>query len=439
MTQATAPDERTRSRPEPPVWGQALRSLMPRAFRWVGHTALDVRIRGVEHFSNRPATLIVVNHKSNFDIVLLVPTLYLPWRGQGPMGRCAFVAGEHLFLPGYISEDLLAAPEPLRRLLYPVSVGPVLHGMGAYPVRQSDERQLVAHLRTIRALAGDVPLDRVFHEPPQAYLPGVPPGARVSDVLRARYHDALRTHYTFAIFQPWLRSELRREHVRAIRTCLDRYASILNAGDALALAPEGTFEREGKFEQIKAGLGRVVDRVAREMTVLPVNITYDSMTSGRTTAFVSVGEELRGVERWPRRLLEARVDRAIRSLNTVNLSQLAARALREQAASGATEVEEAALKERIMKEAKLLAEKGEMAVDPRLLEAQSFERRWKRFLRYASRQRMLDRVPRRRLSCNPAGFTTPPTQPPFLWAYCANELDSALGRESPPAEPASMD
>lgn len=152
-----------------------------------------------------PGTLIVANHKTDFDIVLLGPTIFWSNRGRGPGGRVAFVAAERMFLPGYVSDYILHGPRWLERLVYPANLSAVLQGIRAYPIGYLRSRKLKAHLRAVLETVGDIPVQDALARPVEEVIPGAPPHAPISRVLRYRYHAALDQEWGFSVLAPEIR------------------------------------------------------------------------------------------------------------------------------------------------------------------------------------------------------------------------------------------
>lgn len=414
--------------PRPPWWGRVLRRVLAQAFWLVGRTLFDVRVRGVERFGNRPATIVVCNHKTDFDVVLLAPTLYRASHGKGPIARLAFVAAERMFQPGYFSTYLVRRPRPLSRLLYGVNLSAVLQALHVYPIPKAHRRKLRAHLLEVLECAGDVPLGAITRRPPEELIPGVSGEARIRAVLRWRHHEALDAEHDFSIFTPMWGKALRERHLDHILRCLVRFAAILDEGDPVFFAPEGDLSVDGGFGEIKAGLVRLIRMAEREVTLLPVNFTYDFMTTGRPTAFLSIGEELDDVKSRPREQVEADVERAITGLGVVTLSQLASRAVRQRIARGEHAVDEDEWRGEVRREAERLAAHG-FSVDGRLLQDdERFGARWRRFIGYGLRKGLLERrdvelLPRAQAVAGPPGVPQAPSSP---WTYGENELNTIL-------------
>ena len=399
--------------PQPPWWGRALRRALALSFWLVGRTAFQVRVRGLEHFTNEPSTLIVTNHKSDFDLLLLVPALYRAYGGQGPIGRLAFVAAERMFQPSYFSTYLLPRPRWLSRLLYPVNLSAALQGLHAYPIAHARRRKLGAHLRALRALLGNAPLDVLFAQAPTDFLPGIFQGARIKDALGWRHVHALDVEYDFSIFKPELEKKLRERHVEGIFRDLSRFAALLDRGDPLFLAPEGDLSHDGSLGQLKAALPRLVGMTQAALKVLPVNFTYDTMTSGRATAFVSIGPQWDDVHSWSKAQLKTQVRQQIQSLGTITLPQLAAWCWSERAERGSIPLHD--FKTCIARKAMQLHQEG-FLLDERLLTPQAFERRWRQFLRYGRRKGLF--------KLRAGELTHAPVAP---WEYCQNEFQSIIG------------
>ena len=400
--------------PRVPWWGKLIRSWLAVAFPAAGHLLFDLRVEGRENFTNSPGTLIVANHKTDFDIVLLGPTIFWSNRGRGPGGRVAFVAAERMFLPGYVSDYILHGPRWLERLVYPANLSAVLKAIRAYPIGYLRSRKLKAHLRAVLETVGDIPVQDALARPVEEVIPGAPPHAPISRVLRYRYHAALDQEWGFSVLAPEIRKELRSRHVREVSESLRRFAAILDAGDSLYLAPEGGLETDGRFAEAKAGLFRII-ATARAPIVLPVNLTYDFMATGRIKVFLTIGKELHGVKGWPRARLEQEIIDEISRMGTVTFSQLAAAGMRRLADPDGI-IHAGKLRGEILRKGMELSRDG-LRVDPDLFDPDWFSRRWRRFLAYARRRRLFGLIGAWIVGDRDAMFA-----PGSPFTYAANEL-----------------
>jgi hypothetical protein len=175
--------------PHPPWWGRMIRRFLVSTFPIAQHILFDLTVTGLDNFTNSKGTLIVVNHKTDFDIILLGPTMYKA--GGKAAKRIAFVAAERMFLPGYISDYILHGPQWLRRLVYPANLSAILKAIRAYPIGYLNSRKLKAHLRTTLEIVGDMPIGEVFSRPIEEVIPGATANTPISRILRFRYHEAL--------------------------------------------------------------------------------------------------------------------------------------------------------------------------------------------------------------------------------------------------------
>ena len=411
------------SAPRPPWWGKLIRLFLAVTFPAAQRVLFDFQVDGQSNYTNTPGTLIVANHKTDFDIVLLAPTIFWSRYGRPPGGRIAFVAAERMFLPGYLSDYILHRPQWLRRLVYPANLSAVLQAIRAYPIGYLRVRKLKAHLRAVRDMVGDVPVGTVLSRPVEEVIPGADPDAPISHVLRFRYHEALDQEWEFSVLAPAIRRKLRTQHVQEIIAALTRFAAVLDAGDPLYLAPEGGLETDGKFDEAKAGLIRLVE-MARDPIVLPVNITYDFMTTGKQRVFLTIGEELRGVKEWSRHRLEREIITTVSRLGTITFSQLAAVGLRSLVTRGEL-VHIGDLKQEILQTALELADDG-YRVDTHVLTPGGFTRRWRQFVAYCTHNQLLEFMGPWILYDREALFGTGDNGRPSPWVYAANEFDTIV-------------
>ena len=409
--------------PHPPWWGKLIRYWLALSFPIAGHLLYDLTVVGVENFTNSPGTLIIANHKTDFDIVLLAPVIFWAHRGRGPAGRIAFVAAERMFLPGYLSDYILHRPDWLRRLIYPANLSAVLKAIRAYPIGYLHSRKLKAHLSAVLETAGDIPIGAALAKPVSDVIPGAPPDTPISRIFRWRYHTALDREWEFSVLAPKLRKELRVRHIEEIISSLSRFAAILDEGDTVYLAPEGGLETDGKFNEAKAGLSRLIS-MARDPVVLPVNLTYDFMDVGRQSVFITIGEEMSELKGMPARRIEQEVINTVSRLGTVTFSQLAARGMRRLAESDPL-VHAGDLQQEILREARWLADSDHW-VDPTIFDPAAFRRRWEKFVTYCTQRKLLQFegswiIYDRELLFG--GHMDGRVSP---WEYAVNELDTIL-------------
>lgn len=429
ISSQTAPVFRQPAQADLPWWGWALRRVLICAFWAFSRTVFDVHVRGLEHFTNQPATLVVANHKSDFDAVVLFPTLYWAFRGRGPTARSRFVAAESMFEPSYVSMYLMRYwPHWARRLLYPANLSAVLKALGAYPIPGSPSRKLNTHLRALLNKLADQPLGDLFDQPVADVFPGTDDTTTIRDVLRWRWHAALDQSWRLSGFTHDWAHAAKAIYLEDIQASLDHFTAALARGDDVFIAPEGMLESDGQFAGVKAGVSRLVRGAGRQVTLLPVNITYENMTTARSAVFVSIGQEVVGVEQWPRQAVEQHTARAIVAMNTITLQQLVAGALADTLQTEPRVVHEKEFTAGLFDQARALHVRG-MSVDNRLLHGRTFDRRWQQFVAYCQRRKLARRLSRQQILFEAESLPADATHQSVrcgAWRYCANELRSAM-------------
>jgi len=414
--------------PDPPWWGKAHRLLLYLSFWALAKVRLRLYVRGLDHLRNLPGTIVLSTHKCHWDAVAILSTLLVRSGFRGPLGRVSVVGTEVLFEPGVLAGLAVRRPQWLNRLVYRVNLRPVMHGMRWYPIAWAGRRLLRSHLTDVVELLGDLPFKEVFLDPADAGFPSVPPDTPVGSVIQWAYRDALYRVEPFSVFRPEVEEVLRQRHRARIADSLAFSASLLDHGEAIAISPEGGRSRDGYIRDIKSGPLQILQQTQREAAVLPLNVTYDLMTTGRIRAFLAFGPPLHGVRDMDRDRYETEVIRALATLGTVTLGQVASRAIRRHAKNERYEIPEAELKDAVIADARSLADRG-LEVDPLLTGGREFERRWNRFVAYCRREGLFERCDgilrfdrAKVLDESLSGrFQTRP------WVFACNELESMLG------------
>jgi 1-acyl-sn-glycerol-3-phosphate acyltransferase len=284
----------------PPPWGAVLRRALVHSFYAFSLFRFCVHVRGLEHCTNQSGTLVVCNHRSDYDMVVLPPLLIRTCGGDGPISRMAFVAADRLYGPGFVARDLLGGRWWARRLTYGLTVAPALEALRAYPIPWSMTRPLEQHLQLVRELVGDLELTAVFASNRQRWLPGAADDRRISDVLCWRYGEALARPTPLSAFRDEIRHALRRVQIDQIKRSLERFCEVLDDGDAVLMAPEGQVNHGSELRPIRAGVCRLLQGTRRPITMLPVSICYESGPGDRPHVFVDVRREVVGLEQLER-------------------------------------------------------------------------------------------------------------------------------------------
>jgi len=348
----------------------------------------DVKTRGVENYTRSPSTLVVYNHRRDADTPIIANVLF---GRQGPFSRAprpTFVAREDLFRPHFLANYLESWPSPIRALLSPLGLRPFLWALQAYPMRRIRERTLGEVLEDVLQLFGDLPLHDVLKpdwvERFAELTSGDPSQLTVRQALGSRFRPLLRQGYGLTKLA---RSRFRamKPHEReVIDSHLQLFVRLLERGETLQLAPEGAVSRDGGFARIRAGLHVLVNRPRTLVRVLPVGITYDFMTCGRSTVFVNVGQEMLNLRGLRPGEASAQVARAIWAQSTITASQLASQLLASVRSRGGHMITESELLQHVADEAERWSEAG-LYVDPRLLVRKEREKRMSEYIEHCVR------------------------------------------------------
>jgi 1-acyl-sn-glycerol-3-phosphate acyltransferase len=360
--------------------------------RYWMQASFHIQVRGLEHFSGSPATLVVANHRRDTDGPIIGTTL-LGQIDQLQAGTPpCFVAREDLFRGGFLRDYLTAWPAPLRELLAGIDVRPFLDAVNLYPMRRIRERTLGEVLEDTLATFGDLPLDQVLRQTWEARFRGISAESAgrlmISDVLGRRYRPLLRQPYGLMKLTRERFQGLRPYEERTIRSQLLRFVELLEHGAMVQLEPEGTISLDGSLGRLRGGLHILLNQARTPVRVLPVGIAYDFMTSGRQWVFVQFGRELPHLQGLSRRETTARVTQAMLACSTLTASLLASRWLLEVRSGGGGCITAAQLDEQVRAEAERLSLRG-AHVDPRLLESRQRTQRLAQYLEYCRRSATL--------------------------------------------------
>lgn len=416
-----------RKAPQPPWWGGAAKSFLIRILGTAVRFSVRLDAAGLEHARNAPGLVVVFNHKSDLDGPIIVPALYWHFRGRGPIGRTAFVGGEHIFQPGFLAGYVMPRPAWLRPLLFHVSPAAVMRAIRCYPVPMAKRRFLAAHLTDLLKAAGDLPLGDVLSRSPDTVFPGVAAGATVRYVLRGAYAIELFTLHDLNLFRPEIAEALIEYQRTTIRDAIDGFAAVLDEGDALTVAPEGALTPDGRIGRIKSGLQQIVQRTTRDLALLPMGVTYDFMSTGRPAAYLRIGSPVTGAKEWPAQEWPARVRRMLAQQTTVTLSQLAAQYVLEQARENVFSLGAASMKAELARRASAFAAEG-LHVASSLLQPAEFDQCWTRFLAYCHRHALATESNGTLTVYAPESSRVrhAPHVRVSPWVYAANELTELL-------------
>jgi 1-acyl-sn-glycerol-3-phosphate acyltransferase len=254
------------------------------------------RMVGAERLRLEPGVVLVCTHLSDADVPVLGGALYRDgglWR-DAEIARPSFAVANDLLVQGYLAGYPRGFPLPLRRLLWPLGIGPVMERwVRCMPVRFADRMRLVEALRRrpdlVLADALSAPLVEALLR--RAERLGRPAPVTGREVLDGAYADLLwqdvrRTDLDGAGF-----AELWEERLSESARDLRELIRLVRAGGALIVFPHGELSKDGAVGPLDERPVRFL-RSARAVAVQPLAIAHDALSRGRPRAFVGVGEAL---------------------------------------------------------------------------------------------------------------------------------------------------
>lgn len=397
------------------------------------HLLYDIEVHGLELDAGLPRTYFAITHKRDLDSIAPVP-LILAHRGWSALtGDVRFAMRADSMERGFLAR-LVLRPRWFSRLLRPIGVGPVLHGLGIYPIHSLRMRPAEEWLREALWADGDGRVDEWlapgFVERLAAAVGDDPvrlAALPVSRLLGWRFHLPLQDYIGQDIFAGKARRRAERRAVEAVKRTLAEQAEWLWQGGSIYSAPEGKFSPDGRFSPITGGFHRVLRAAPAETRVVPVAITYDYLTAGRMRMFVDLTPAIEQAPSLAPRELTAVLRGAWRRAARFHATLLGADFTAERAGTTFTTAD---LAEHLHWQAHELAAAGRH-VDVRLLSPPGAERQARKFLA-AARQHANVRpqrdghwvaLPPQPMPPVPLGRVGYPLAP---LAYARNELEEML-------------
>jgi len=325
--------------------------------------AFDLHTEGLGRYRQQPSTLVVVNHKRDSDSIIVPPLLM--FNGVRPIRPMWFAGREDMFVTGFLGLQP-PIPGPLRPLLARTNLTRVLHALHILPMRRFPERTLYEALDEFVRVIGDHPVSEVLAPPAVETL--APDGlgdAMVSTLLAWRNRSWWLRKASLRVFLPVWHDRLAALQRDVVDRQLRALAAVLDRGDALYLAAEGVLSSDGRLQQFRAGLRRILAIARGPVHCLPVGIAYDFMKPGRMRVFIAVGDEVPAAATAE---MERRVRAAVAALNTMTVSQLGSRILWDLVAGGTDTISRGQLRSAVLDLAAALQDEG-VRVDPALLDA----------------------------------------------------------------------
>ncbi len=362
-------------------------------FSFFSRLFFDIQVSGLENDPGTPHTYLAISHKRDLDAIVSIPPIFFHRGRRALAGAIQFALRADTFEKGYLAR-LLPRPRWLSRLLYPISVGPILRWLGAHPIEQLSLRSAVEWVRYLLHIEGDVRASEVFtpvflHEvAAEAHVPYQQlAGLHLSRLLTWRYYTALLPFYSPDILLEPARRRVERYLVQHIKQELNDLGTLLWTGNSLLTAPEGRLSPTGTLSPITSGLHRLLRLGPADLTILPISLMYDFMTTERPAIFIDIAPPILRPSSLPGHELDSRLQDAWRCSAHFTCTQLGSGFLVEANRAHATFTLDEAV-DAITHQALQLVEAGRR-VDPRLLQPHTARGRVQAFLLYAEQRGLI--------------------------------------------------
>jgi 1-acyl-sn-glycerol-3-phosphate acyltransferase len=361
------------------------------------YTLYDIRVEGITNFTASGATLITINHKRDLDVPIMSSTLHVRKTLFSNKRRMHFIAREDILQSGFLTAHFpifgFAGP-----VIHRINLKPIMIILQAHPISHLIRQRIGPLIRELQLRSPTVFIEEVFTRKGLSTIKTLLDDQHTDNIEHTTVNDFLgykfrRLHQqTIDIksFKTEYARSLRERTLKKVREQIHEIVRILDDGNICMLAPEGQISTDGRFWPVKSGLFRLVSMTTGNVKILPVNTTYDFMTDGRRSIYVSIGNELADIKALKKIELEELVQERIVTLGIVTISQLGSEFLLNMLDNNDASFDEQECVETIsrrVEEIKLL----NVNLDKRLHSLDTMKKRIRGFLRYCVNKGILEK------------------------------------------------
>jgi Acyltransferase len=344
-----------------------------------------VEIRGRKNYTFTPGTVMVCTHKRSSDIPVVLPRLYL-WKFPRRMKEFHSLyemTREDLFEDGFFI-NFVPKWNKYRRILTRISLSGYFDMLQARPIKTPDEQTISQLLHETKRVHGNLmavtalaPLwrKRIFGDHADN------PALTLADAIFQADLAIMQEFATPEMFNEPYAAEIRKRHRETLIKQMREFTRLLERGDTFFIHPEGEISLNGNYGKTKAALMRIVQNSRADITMLPVNVTYDYMDSIRPKAIANIGEQIQKVNQISKIDLANLIDAKLPALGLITMSGLGSRAILRLAEKGEKVIRRFQLRDIIWEDLNYLRDKG-AAIDSQIYNRQDFELRFSRFVTY---------------------------------------------------------
>jgi 1-acyl-sn-glycerol-3-phosphate acyltransferase len=234
--------------------------------------AFRIETHDPEGFRMEPGSLIVVTHRTENDVPVVIEEVYGRSRAWADRSqRLHFAARDDLFERGFFAGFPQRLPGWARRLVYPVAIERYLPMVRVHPIGSANRMKLAQALGRV---------DPRTPLPEEVGLPVRTAGAALSGrFAKELWRDV--TPADFPVEEAWTRraAEARKQ--------LETLIELLRDREPLVLFPEGRPSPDGAIGPVQRGLSLLVRRGQPE-TLRPWGLGWDPLVRGRRRVVVSL-------------------------------------------------------------------------------------------------------------------------------------------------------
>lgn len=377
------------------VAGTLFTNLLAVLFHIGTRALFHIKVQGLHNFSVSPSTMIAISHKRDLDEIIIPSTLHVSKTLFRPRFRMWFAARDDVFDRGFLPSHF-ELPRFFARPIHAINLSAVMAAFRALPIARLNHSQIGRVLRDVYKHEGNVALKDVLKTKWITKLASLLPPHLNSNLNNTHLKDFLSYDYHVVHIQQGDLTMLKSDVLARTRAYLldkidgqlVRFSNILDEGGILFFTPDDDHSPDGRFVPMKSGIYRLIRMAQTDVRILPVNIGYDFMTTGRMRIHITIGPEITNLKGLTRSEFERLLRIAITRLGIVNVGQLGSHYLLQLAQDDSEVITKELLTKRVLSQAKELASLG-LNVDDILTDSQALGKRLDKFIQYCVKKRWL--------------------------------------------------
>ena len=227
---------------------------------------------------DRGATLVVANHQSELEAMVLVSGIGVQSSWRHPIFSAT---GGRMWEPGFFAVRFPWLYTLMRR----VSLGPLFRAIGFLPIENDlSARALSSYALGVRKRHGDVPLREMVTDDVSDRFP---PEMRISELWRRKYFAMAQEPVKLSKLREPHRSEILTETRDQVERDIVAMEDIVARGATFYLTPEGRYSSTGEMWPLRGLLPRL-SKYAQ--TIYLVGVSYDIFNGPKVSVLYNIVE-----------------------------------------------------------------------------------------------------------------------------------------------------